>query len=208
MGCMTAPHFRQVRESISHKCEPWWFRAMSNPLWGLQSSEQPWRFDEGTFHPAPELLRALLDFWLWSSTDLSDTASFRLQEPKRGHDDGNARHGQERIAHWIRIIVPGMPPGSAVGAGRKRSLVVRHVPPSKLASGEVFQAAGTRTSAWLLDGEKFLQGEACRHLSLRSWAKHAAKQVLGCYAWQNSAQATTKFAGGIKVPGGTRNAEL
>ena len=49
------------------------------------------------------------------------TGSRRVAE-----DDGNTEQSEERIAGWIRIIVPDMPPGSAVLAGRKPGLVIRH----------------------------------------------------------------------------------
>ena len=41
----------------------------------------------------------------------------------------------ERIAGWIRIIVPDTPPGSAVGGDRKRGLVVWHSPSSYESTG-------------------------------------------------------------------------
>src|SRR5262245_9825779 len=76
---------------------------------------------------APDI-RPSLDKRGYSATlsKLGWTASPR--RPKRNHDDGNAKYSNDRIAGWIGIIVPDTPPGPAVGADRKRELVIRRSP--------------------------------------------------------------------------------
>jgi hypothetical protein len=54
--------------------------------------------------------------------------SHRQQKPKHHSDDSDAKECQERIACGTGIIVPGLPPGSALSADRDLDLVIGHGP--------------------------------------------------------------------------------
>ena len=61
-------------------------------------------------------------------TDASRSPTFVTspKKPKHNHDDQDAEQCQDRIPHWIGIIVPGTPPRSSFAVSRDRDLVIGH----------------------------------------------------------------------------------